>query len=81
MGPLEIVLIVLGAVLVLALGGLAAMLVITLPISLNVYREQLVRTSPEKWGRECSAPDNEEQVAMWRSGVAWMEENRNRRTF
>lgn len=59
----------------LLLGGLAAMLVITLPISKSVYREQLVRTSPEKWGMECSAWDNEEQVEMWHTGCAWAQEN------
>ena len=80
MGPLEIVLIVLAAVVVMVLGGLAVMLKITLPISFHVYREQLVRTTPEKWGRTCSAPDNEEQMAMWRSGVVWMEENKHRIT-
>ena len=45
MGPLEIVLIVLAAAVIMALGGLAVMLKITLPISRNVYREQLVRTA------------------------------------
>lgn len=84
MEPLEILLLVaaaLAAVIVLGgLGGLVVMLKITLPISLHVYREQLVRTSPEKWGRECSAPDNEEQLAMWNSGVAWMEQNKHRIT-
>lgn len=73
MGPVEIVLII---VAVLALGGLAAMVGYTYPIAKRVYREQLVRTSPEKWGRVCSAPENEEQQAMWDSGVAWAEENR-----
>ena len=31
----------------------------------------MVKTSPDKWGRVCSAPDNEEQVEMWESGIAW----------
>ena len=80
MGPLEITLIVVAAVVVLALGGLVAMLVITVPLSGRIYREQLVRTEPEKWGRCCSAPENEEQMAMWNAGVAWMEENKHRIT-
>ena len=68
---MEILWIVLGAVAVLALGGFAAMLVFTVPLSKKVYNDNLVRTSPEKWGRVCSAPDNEEQVAMWEAGLAW----------
>ncbi len=67
-----IILIILAA---LALGGLAFMFVYTYPIAKKVYREQLVRTSPEKWGRTCSAPENEEQMAMWNMGCEWAEEN------
>lgn len=66
---------ILFGIAVVVLGGLAAMLIITWPISNNVYQEQLVRTSPEKWGMECSAWDNEEQVAMWHEGCAWAEAN------
>ena len=62
---------------VLLLGGLIFMLIYTYPISKRVYAEQLVRTSPEKWGRSCSCPENEEQMQMWNEGVAWMEENRH----
>ncbi len=58
-------------------GGIVATLYFTLPIARRVYKEQLVRTNPDKWGRECSAPDNEEQLAMWNAGVAWAEENRS----
>lgn len=60
-------------VLILVIGGLGAMLYITYPISKNVYREQLVKTSDDKWIRECSAPDNEEQISMWKSGLEWAE--------
>lgn len=60
----------------LALGGLCCMLAYTYPISKKVYRTQLVRTEPEKWGRVCSAPENEEQWAMWNAGVEWAEQNR-----
>lgn len=69
---MDIVLIVLAA---LSLGGLVFMFIYTYPISKTVYFGQLVRTSPEKWGRECSAPENEEQLAMWNAGVAWAKEN------
>lgn len=67
---------ILGAVLLAILGGAAYMLKITLPIADRVYKEHLVKTSPDKWGRVCSAPDNEEQVAMWENGCAWAEENK-----
>jgi pimeloyl-ACP methyl ester carboxylesterase len=63
--------IVIGALAVLILGGFAAMLAFTVPLSKKVYHDNLVRTSPEKWGRVCSAPDNEEQVAMWNAGLEW----------
>ena len=68
---MEILWIVFGIIAALALGGFAAMLVFTVPLSKKVYNDNLVRTSPEKWGRVCSAPDNEEQVAMWEAGLAW----------
>lgn len=77
MGPVGIVLIVIALLL---LGGLAAMLAYTYPISKRVYAQQLVRTEPEKWGRVCSAPDNEEQLRMWEGGIAWMEPHGHRIT-
>ncbi len=66
--------IILGVAAVL-LGGLAAMLSITLPISRRVYEFQLVRTEKSKWGRACSAPENEDQLKMWEDGCLWAEEN------
>lgn len=77
MGFVGIVLLIAG---VLVLGGFAAMLAYTFPIAKKVYNNQLVRTEPEKWGRVCSAPDNEEQLKMWNDGIAWMEPNRSRIT-
>ena len=70
MGPLIITLII---VAVLTLGGFVAMFCYTYPISKKVYKTQLVRTEPEKWGRVCSAPDNEEQLIMWETGIKWAE--------
>ena len=60
-------------ILFLIVSGMVAMLVVTSPIAKRVYEEQLVRTSPDKWGRVCSAPDNEEQLEMWNSGIEWAE--------
>ena len=68
------------AAAVLLLGGLVAMLAYTFPIAKRVYEDQLVRTSPDKWGRVCSFPDDAEQVQMWNDGIAWMERNRDRIT-
>ena len=77
MGSLGIVLCI---VAFLLLGGLAAMLIYTYPISKRVYRQQLVRTEPEKWGRVCSAPDNQEQQEMWNLGNEWAQQNREKMT-
>lgn len=67
-------------VLALALGGVVFMLIYTMPIARRVYRDQLVRTEKEKWGRVCSAPQNEEQQAMWDAGVTWAQENADKMT-
>lgn len=70
----------LAPVLFLMLGGLVFMFIYTAPIARKVYRDQLVRTEKEKWGRVCSAPQNEEQQAMWDAGVAWAQENADKMT-
>lgn len=72
--------IVLIAVAVAVLGGITAMLVITVPIAKRVYNNNLVRTEPEKWGRVCSFPDNEEQVAMWNQGIEWSKKHQDKMT-
>lgn len=77
MDPIVIAIIVIAA---LAVGGLIAMFIYTFPISKKVYYQQLVRTDAEKWGRVCSAPENEEQLAMWNSGIEWAEGRRARVT-
>lgn len=77
MGPVGIALIVAAALLV---SGLAAMLIITMTVAKKVYQNQLVRTEPDKWGRRCSAPDNEEQLAMWDAGCAWAAPHRDKMT-
>ena len=74
---MAVILLIIAAVLA---GGFVFMLCYTYPIAKKVYSEQLVRTSPEKWGRICSFPNDAEQVQMWNDGVAWMEENKDRIT-
>ncbi|MBQ4631400.1 MAG: dienelactone hydrolase family protein [Clostridia bacterium] len=68
--------IIISIVLFILLSGIVAMLYVTMPIAKNVYEQQLVKTSDEKWNRVCSAPENEEQLQMWNDGVKWGEENR-----
>ncbi len=74
---MEIYAVLLIIIAALLLGGLIAMLIYTYPISKRVYEAQLVRTSPEKWSRVCSAPDNEEQLAMWNAGIEWAENHKS----
>lgn len=45
-------------------------------IAVKVYKKQLVRKNKEMWGRACSAPDNAEQVEMYRIGEEWGMENK-----
>lgn len=68
--------IILAVVAILLLGGLVGMFFVTWPLSKKVFQGQLVRTSPDKWGRVCSAPDNEEQLQMWNDGIAWAQPRR-----
>jgi len=35
------------------------------------FEEQFKRTSPEKWARECSCPENEEHLRMFNLGLDW----------
>ncbi len=73
MTPLQITLLIIGIVLFILL----SLLLPPFFIAKNVYKDQLVRTSKDKWGRTCSAPDNEEQVRMYKIGEEWASENMN----
>ena len=53
---------------------LAVLLLVVLPpfvLSYILYSILLVRTKPDKWGRECSIPDDEEYRRMFDIGLAW----------
>lgn len=63
------------AVILMLAGGTIFMFVKTSGIAKKVYTHLLVRNTPEKWQRVCSAPDNKEQMAMWDDGLAWAEKN------
>ncbi len=41
--------------------------------SIILYRILLVRTSPQKWGRTCSIPEDEEYLRMFNLGLEWGE--------
>lgn len=41
-------------------------------IAFIVYWKTLVRTSPEKWSRECSIKDDGEQAAMYAQAETWL---------
>lgn len=56
---------------VLLVGGTVGMFIFLNPIAKKVYEEQVVRTSPEKFGNDCTYQDNEEQVRMWKEGLAF----------
>jgi pimeloyl-ACP methyl ester carboxylesterase len=40
-------------------------------ISYVIYRITLVRTEPDKWSRECSITDDEEQITMYGKAKEW----------
>lgn len=68
-----ILIIVLAAVLFLFVGPVAV-------LSLILYRVLLVRTDPNKWGRECSIPDDEEYKRMFDIGIEWSREHEKARS-
>jgi pimeloyl-ACP methyl ester carboxylesterase len=49
-------------------------------IAYIVYRITLVRTSPEKWSRECSIQDDDEQLLMYQQANAWLAPYLDRKT-
>lgn len=65
-----VVLIILAAVVLLFIGPVAV-------LSYILYRVLLVRTGPEKWGRECSLPEDEEYKRMFDIGAEWFEKNKH----
>lgn len=70
--------IIIGIIVLLLVGSTVAMLIITNPIAEMVYRNHLVNPDPENRKRECSCVTNEEQVAMWETGLAWAEPHKDK---
>ncbi len=50
-----------------------------LVVSVGIYIILLVRTKPDKFGRKCSFPDDEEYVRMFDIGLAWGETWKDRK--
>ncbi|MDD6301784.1 MAG: alpha/beta hydrolase [Bacillales bacterium] len=73
----QIILIIVFSIIILSF---IIMITMTLPIAKKVFKDNLVRDSKEKWGRSCSAPDNEEQVTMFNRGIKWANENKDKIT-
>ena len=68
--------IIIGVTVFILLNLFIAFVLVPYIVAKKVYTMQLVRTSKEKWGKGCSAPDNEEQVRMFDEGELWFEENK-----
>lgn len=68
MSVFTLVLIIVAAVIV---AGLIFSYFFMRYVAWRVYMGTLVRTSEDVWGRACSEPENEEQLAMWERGLAW----------
>lgn len=68
-------------IVLIALAAILVFFVIpVLIMSSIIYTILLVRNKPDKWGRECSIPDDGEYVGMWEEGLAWEEKWRDRKT-
>ncbi|MCF0238513.1 MAG: hypothetical protein HUK24_07915, partial [Sphaerochaetaceae bacterium] len=66
--------IVICVVAFLLIGGVIFTYIYCGLVAKHVYEGTLVRTSPEKWARACSAPDNEEHFDQWNRGLKWAEQ-------
>ena len=68
-----ILLIIVGAILVF-------FILPVLVMSSIIYTVLLVRNKKDKWGRECSIPDDEEYKRMFDTGLGWEKKYRDRKT-
>ncbi len=66
-----VVWIILGCLVVFFIAPAVWMLIRTMPIARMVYREQLVRDTPDKWRRENSCPSDAEYSAMYAEAEQW----------
>lgn len=65
--PLVIVIPIVAFIIISMVG----MLIVTMPIAKKQYENQFIRTSPDKWARANSCPENEEHCRMYERGLDW----------
>jgi alpha-beta hydrolase superfamily lysophospholipase len=61
----------------------AVFLLFILPVlamSFAIYSVLLIRSKPDKWGRVCSFPEDEEYVGMYEKGLLWGEKYKDNKT-
>lgn len=72
---MQVVLLIAAIVAFIALSGFIFMWVYVWGIAKKQYSEMFIRTSPDKWARGNSCPENEEHSVMFNAGMKWGEEN------
>ena len=77
--PTFVLIIIIIAAFLIVSGGIFSFFYLRM-VARKVYETTLVRTSPEKWGRCCSAPENAEHLAMWNEGCEWAKERYDKMT-
>ena len=71
MTPVQVILIIAAIVLFIALSGFIFMWIYVWGIAKKQYSEMFIRTSPDKWARGNSCPENEEHSVMFNYGMDW----------
>jgi alpha-beta hydrolase superfamily lysophospholipase len=72
---MQAVLLIAAIVVFIALSGFIFMWIYVWGIAKKQYSEMFIRTSPDKWARGNSCPENEEHSVMFNAGMKWGEEN------
>ena len=72
---MQVILLIAAIVLFIALSGFIFMWIYVWGIAKKQYSEMFIRTSPDKWARGNSCPENEEHSVMFNAGMKWGEEN------
>lgn len=72
---MQAVLLIAAIVVFIALSGFVFMWIYVWGIAKKQYSEMFIRTSPDKWARGNSCPENEEHSVMFNAGMKWGEEN------
>lgn len=62
-------------ILLIVVSSIIVLVTLLFPFILSylLYSIHMVRTSKKKWTRKCSAPNNDEQLAMWNDGFKYIE--------